>query len=290
MSATKTAGPAGRTATPLLQRRSVLLGVYYLFLAGLALGFLFPLIWMIGTSFKGGPESLSSPTSVVPEDPTLENYRAAFDILPTYFWNSVKLAFLNVGGLLVVASLAGFAFARLKFPGRDLIFLVVLGSALIPHIVYLIPQYVVFRDYGWVDTHYPLWVPRAMTPVFGTFLMRQFFLSIPKELEEAARIDGASTFTVFTRVMLPLAKPALATVALFTFVDSWNDLLGPLIFLNSPELQTVPVALALFQGEFFSNTPGLMAAATITILPVFAVFLLAQRYFVQGVVMSGMKG
>jgi multiple sugar transport system permease protein len=192
--------------------------------------------------------------------------------------------------LLAVASLAGFAFARLDFPGRDLLFLVVLGSALVPGIVYLIPQYAVFRDWGWVDTHFPLWVPRAFTPVFGTFLMRQFFLGIPKELEEAARIDGAGVFTIFSRIMLPLGTPALATVALFTFVDSWNDLLGPLIFVNSQRLQTVPVALALFRGLEFSNTAALMAAATITIVPVFAVFILAQRYFVMGITLSGMKG
>ncbi|MGP4014831.1 carbohydrate ABC transporter permease [Saccharopolyspora sp. 5N708] len=282
--------PGQGTLSQVLQRKKVLLGVYYLFLATLAFGFLFPLIWMIATSLKTGSEALSSPTSVIPADPTAENYWAALEVLPTYFWNSVKLAFLNVAGLLVVASLAGFAFARLRFPGRDVIFVVVLASALVPHIVYLIPQYVVFREYGWVDTHFPLWVPRAMTPVFGTFLMRQFFLGIPKELEESARIDGANTFTIFSRIMLPLAKPALAAVALFTFVDSWNDLLGPLIFLNSQELQTVPVALALFQGEFFSNVPGLMAAATIIIVPVFVVFLLAQKYFVQGVIMSGLKG
>ncbi|MFI6347473.1 carbohydrate ABC transporter permease [Streptomyces sp. NPDC050560] len=283
-------GGRGTAVAAMLQNPKVLRSIYYAFLAVLAIGFLFPLFWMIGTSLKSGPESLSDATSVIPHHPTLEGYRQALDVLPHYFLNSVKLAFLNVLGLLVVASLAGYAFARIKFPGRDAVFVVVLASALIPNIVYLIPQYVVFRNFGWVDTHYPLWVPRAMTPVFGTFLMRQFFMSIPKELEEAARIDGASVFTTFYRVMLPLAKPALATVALFTFVDSWNDLLGPLIFLNSPDLQTLPVALALFQGEFFTNTPGLMAAATLTIIPIFVVFLLAQRYFVQGVVMSGMKG
>lgn len=290
MSAIDHAGVRPSAAGRMLQRRGVLLGIYYVFVAALAIGFLFPLIWMIATSLKTGPEALSSPSSIIPADPTLENYGDALEILPIYFWNSVKLAFLNVAGLLVVASLAGYAFARLRSPGRDVIFVVVLASALVPHIVYLIPQYVVFREYGWVDTHFPLWVPRAMTPVFGTFLVRQFFLGIPKELEESARIDGANTFTVFTRIMLPLAKPALAAVALFTFVDSWNDLLGPLIFLNSQELQTVLVALALFQGEFFSNTPGLMAAATIIIVPVFLVFLFAQKYFVQGVIMSGVKG
>lgn len=263
--------------------------VYYAFLIVLAAGCLFPLLWMVGTSFKTGADAQSSPTNLIPGHPTLSNYDSALHLLPRYFWNSTELAFLNVFGLLIVASLAGFAFARLDFPLRNAIFVAILSTALVPHIVYLIPQYVVFREYGWVDTHYPLWVPRAMTPVFGTFLMRQFFLTVPKELEEAARIDGASSLGIYWRIMLPLAKPALATVAVFTFVDSWNDLLGPLIFINSQKLQTLPVALALFQGEFFTNTAGLMAAATITIVPVLLVFLLAQKYFVQGISLTGLK-
>ncbi|WP_432876775.1 carbohydrate ABC transporter permease [Kribbella sp. CA-245084] len=278
------------TATRLLANPRFTRTMYYAMLTVLALGFLFPLLWMIGTSFKSGPDTVTHPSSIIPAHPTLANYADAFHILPRYLWNSIELAFLNVVFLLAVASLAGFAFARLDFPGRDLLFLVVLGSALVPGIVYLIPQYAVFRGWGWVDTHYPLWVPRAFTPVFGTFLMRQFFLGIPKELEEAARIDGAGVFTIFSQIMLPLGTPALATVALFTFVDSWNDLLGPLIFVNSQRLQTVPVALALFRGLEFSNTAALMAAATITIVPVFAVFILAQRYFVAGITLSGMKG
>lgn len=278
------------SATRLLANPHFTKTLYYAMLTVLALGFLFPLLWMIGTSFKSGPDALTHPASIIPTDPTLANYSEALQILPRYLWNSIKLAFLNVVFLLAVASLAGFAFARLDFPGRDLLFLVVLGSALVPGIVYLIPQYAVFRDWGWVDTHYPLWVPRSFTPVFGTFLMRQFFMGVPKELEEAARIDGAGIFTIYARIMLPLGKPALATVALFTFVDSWNDLLGPLIFLNSQSLQTVPIALALFRGLDFTNTAGLMAAATITIVPVFAVFILAQRYFVAGITVSGLKG
>ncbi len=274
----------------LLARRSFVLGVHYAFLTILALGFLFPLLWMIGTSLKTGPDAVAHVDSILPHEWTAQNYLDALEVLPIYFLNSVKLAVLSVVGLLVIASLAGFAFARLQFPGRDRLFLVILGSSLIPGIVYLIPQYAVFRDWGWVDTHFPLWVPRAVTPVFGTFLMRQFFLTVPKELEEAARIDGANTFMIFLRVMLPLARPTLATVALFTFIDSWNDLLGPLIFINSQDLQTLPVALALFQGEFFTNTPVLMAAATITIIPVFVIFLVAQKYFVQGIVGTGLKG
>lgn len=286
----KTARSMNDGATKILSDRRFTTTIYYAFLTTLALGFLFPLLWMLGTSFKSGPESLRSPTSVIPLEPTLQNYADAFRIIPVYLWNSSYLAVLNVVVLLAVASLAGFAFARLDFPGKNVLFLVVLGSSLIPGIVYLIPQYAVFRDWGWVDTHWPLWMPRAFTPVFGTFLMRQFFMGVPRELEEAARIDGAGVFTIFSRIMLPLATPALATIALFTFVDSWNDLMGPLIFINSQSLQTLPVALALFQGVEFSNTGGLMAAATITLVPVFLVFLLAQKYFVQGIALSGLKG
>lgn len=285
-----TARALDRGAARVLATRRFTTTAYYAFLTVLALGFLFPLLWMIGTSFKSGPEILRSPTTLVPLAPTLENYVEAFRILPTYLWNSSYLAVLNVVVLLAVASLAGYSFARLDFPGKNALFLVVLGTSLVPGIVYLIPQYAVFRDWGWVDTHLPLWMPRSFTPVFGTFLMRQFFMSVPHELEEAARIDGAGVATIFGRIMLPLATPTLATVGLFTFVDSWNDLLGPLIFVNSQRLQTVPVALALFRGVEFSNTGGLMAAATITVLPVFVVFLLAQKYFVQGIALSGLKG
>jgi multiple sugar transport system permease protein len=147
-----------------------------------------------------------------------------------------------------------------------------------------------FQSFDWIDTHYPLWVPRILTPVFGTFLMRQAFKTLPQELEDAARVDGASTFTIYWRIMLPQVKPAMAAIGVFTFVESWNDLFGPLIFINSTELQTLPMALALFQGEFFTNISLLMAASTITIFPVLAIYLAAQKYFVQGIASTGMKG
>jgi ABC-type glycerol-3-phosphate transport system permease component len=218
------------------------------------------------------------------------NYTQIFGLIPIFLFNSVKLAAYNVVGILIVSSLAGYAFGRLQFAGRDFAFLVLLATSIIPGIAYLIPQYIVFRQIGWIDTHFPLWVPRVLTPVFATFLMRQAFMTIPRELEDAAKIDGASTFTTYWRIMLPQTKPALAAIGVFTFLESWNDLFGPLIFLNSERLQTLPVALAQFRGEYFTQISLLMAGATVAVLPVLIVFVLAQRYFIQGITMTGLKG
>ena len=264
--------------------------LYYVVMAVLAVAFLLPLIWMLSSSLKPEAEVLSIPPTFIPTSPEWTNYAQVFDRIPIFLFNSVKLAALNVVGILIVASLAGYAFGRLEFAGRDAAFMVLLATSIIPGIAYLIPQYIVFRQMGWVDTHYPLWVPRVLTPVFGTFLMRQSFMTIPKELEDAAKIDGASTFTTFWRIMLPQTKPALAAIGVFTFLESWNDLFGPLIFLNSEDLQTLPVALAQFQSEYFTQVSQMMAGATVAVVPVIIVFLFAQRYFIQGITMTGLKG
>jgi multiple sugar transport system permease protein len=262
----------------------------YVAMIALALGFILPLLWMVGASLKEEGQVLAVPPTLFPSNPQWSNYLQVAELIPVFFYNSVKLAFINVVGLLIVASLAGFAFGRLRFPGRDLLFLVVLATAMIPGIAYLIPQYLVFRQIGWIDTQLPLWVPRVFTPVFATFLMRQYFKSLPQELEDAARVDGAGTFTVFWRIMLPQTTPALAAIAIFTFLDSWNDLFGPLIYINSAELQTLPVALAQFQNEFFTQVTLLMAGATIAVMPVIIVYAFAQKYFIQGITMTGLKG
>ncbi|MGH3488973.1 MAG: carbohydrate ABC transporter permease, partial [Actinopolymorphaceae bacterium] len=238
----------------------------YVVMILLAAAFVLPLVWMVGASLKEEGQVLTVPPTLFPSDLQWGNYAEVVAIIPTFFVNSVKLAFINVAGLLVIAALAGFAFGRLRFPGRDLLFLLVLATAMIPGIAYLIPQYLVFRQIGWIDTQFPLWVPRVFTPVFATFLMRQYFKSLPQELEDAARVDGAGTFTVFWRIMLPQTAPALAAIAIFTFLDSWNDLFGPLIYINSEELQTLPVALAQFQNEYFTQITLLMAGATIAVL------------------------
>jgi len=191
--------------------------------------------------------------------------------------------------VLLITPLAAYAFARLDFWGRDFAFSILLATLMVPSIVTLIPLYIIYRNIGWIDTHYPLWVPKVLHSVTAIFLLRQFFRQIPMDLEDAARLDGATTFQVYWRIMLPQVKPALAAVGIFAFLESWNDLFGPLIFLNTLELQTLPVALKLFQGEFFTQISVLMAGATLSIIPVLIVFFAAQKYFLQGITMTGIK-
>ncbi len=263
--------------------------VFYAVMTALALAFLAPLLWMVTASLKPEYLVLSVPPDFLPRHFEWANYAEVFNIIPVFLYNSFKLAFLTVGGVLFVNSLAAYAFARLDFPGRDLAFSVLLATLMVPGIVTLIPLYIIYKNIGWIDTHYPLWVPKVLHSVTACFLLRQFFKQIPQELEDAARIDGASTFQIYWRIMLPQVRPALAAVGIFAFLDSWNDLFGPLIFLNTLELQTLPVALKLFQGEFFSQVNVLMAGATVTIVPVLIIFFVAQKYFIQGITMTGIK-
>ena len=256
----------------------------------LAVIFATPLLWMISASLKPESEVMQTPPRPIGSAVLWGNYVQAARTLLPYFINSVRLAALNVGFLLAFAALAGYAFGRLEFAFKRAAFALLLSTAMIPSMVYLVPQYMMFREIHWIDTYYPLWVPQVLTPVFGTFLLRQSFRGIPMELEEAAKIDGASTFAIFWRIMLPQVKPALAAVGVFTFMGSWNDLFGPLIFLNSTRLQTMPIALTLFRGEYFTQTNLMMAAATLTTIPPLLLFLIAQKYFVQGITMSGLKG
>jgi multiple sugar transport system permease protein len=291
---TKVLGPADVTEhrSPIVRRLKTIIftSAAYVVMSALAVVFALPLVWMIGTSLKRESEVLSIPPTFFPSQPQWENYVTTFNTIKTFMWNSSYLAVLNVVGLLLVSSMAAYGFGRLNFAGRDLAFALLLSTAMIPSIIYLIPQYILYRQFGWIDTHYPLWIPRVLTPVIGTFLLRQFFKTLPQDLEDAARLDGAGTFRIYWSIMLPQIKPGLAAVGVFTFLDSWNDLFGPLIFINSVELQTLPVALALYQGEFFTQTTLLMAGATITVLPVILLFISSQKYFIRGITMTGLKG
>lgn len=287
------------TSTGVRARRLAVDLFFYALMAAIALVFMAPLLWMVSASLKPERLVLSIPPDFLPRYFQVENYAEVLEVIPRFLYNSFKLAFLSVGGVLFVTSLAAYAFARLDFWGRDFAFSVLLSTLMVPGIVTLIPLYIIYRQMpgwlgglpgsGWIDTHYPLWVPRVLHSVFAIFLLRQFFKQIPVELEDAAKVDGASTFQIYWRIMLPQVKPALAAVGIFTFLDSWNDLFGPLIYLNSIRLQTLPVALKLFQGEFFSQVSVLMAGATISIIPVLVVFFAAQKYFLKGIVMTGIK-
>jgi multiple sugar transport system permease protein len=259
----------------------------------MALAFLtlVPIIWMVLTAFKSPSEVVASPPTWVPTTWHPENFIDAWQAAPfgRYLANTVfiagSVAFLEV----VTSALAAYAFARLRFRGRDLLFLVYLGTLMIPRQVTLIPQFILMRELGWVDTYQGLIIPQAFS-AFGTFLLRQFFVSIPRELEDAARIDGASRFECFRRIILPLSGAALATLAVFAFLFQWNNLLWPLVMSNTDSTRPIAVGLRTFQGQYSTDWNLLMAAAALATIPVIVVYGFAQRWFVRGITLSGFGG
>ncbi len=252
---------------------------------------LVPIIWMILTAFKSAPEVAARPPTWWPREWHPENFVAAWNFAPfgRFLMNSLIMA----GGIsllqTVTSALAAYAFARLQFTGRDLIFLLYLGTLMIPPQVTVIPQFILIKELNWVDTYQGLIIPQAFT-AFGVFLLRQFFLAIPRELEDAARVDGATRFGCFWRIILPLSGPALATLAVFAFLFHWNHLLWPLVVSNSDATIPVVVGLRDFQGQYGTDWNLLMASAAIATIPTIIVYLLAQRWFVQGITMSGFGG
>ncbi|WP_244248176.1 carbohydrate ABC transporter permease [Rathayibacter sp. VKM Ac-2801] len=261
----------------------------------LVLPFAVPTFWMIASSFKPVNEIFSNPPTLLPDSPSLAGYAEAFRFQPfaLQYWNSLYIAVTVTVVTLLVSSLAGYAFARIPFPGRNAVFLVVLTGLLVPTEVTIIPLFQIFRQLGFIDTHVPLLlVPMVGAPaVLGTFIMRQYFIAMPGELEEAARLDGLGRFGIWRRIFLPLSKPALSAVAILTFLGSWNMYLEPTVYLTSPELFTLPQALTRFTDAYGGEMWDVqLAAATMTVVPVLAVFLLAQRQFVEGLAHSGLKG
>ena len=264
-------------------------------LAFVALGFgalcmIGPFVWMIATSLKPVAEQFDM--ALIPATPTLENYPRLFDILPMHLllWNSFKIALISTFGQLLTCSMAGFIFAVVRFPFRNAIFVILLLTLMVPGQITAIPQFIIFRLLGLCGTQAPLCAPAFLGGAFGTFLMRQYFLTIPIELAEAARIDGASLARIFFTIYLPLAKPALAAFAIFAFMFSWNELFTALIYLPSDlEKTTLTVGLALFQQQYSGQWPLMMAASLFSVAPIIIVFFLAQRHFIAGISMSGLK-
>lgn len=265
--------------------------IYAILVLGL-MAMIGPFLWMLLGSLKSQQELLQVPPTWLPENPTTANYTRLFDRLdfPRYFWNSTLIAVMITLSNLVFCSMMGYALAKLRFIGRDKLFLLVLGTMLVPGSVTLVPLFVLMAKLNLVDNIFAVILPAAAGPV-GVFLMRQFMLSIPDELLEAGRVDGASEFFLFRKIVIPLSAPALAALAILTFLPAWNSLLWPLVVLTSEENFTLPVALAIFaRGQFAADYGLLMAGAVVLVVPVIVLFLLLQRHFIQSETMSGIKG
>ncbi len=256
-----------------------------------ALFMVVPFVWMLSTSLKADQYVLTMPPQFLPDPVTLESYTRLAELFPIgrMVFNSFFAAIVTLLGQLVTCSMAAYAFARMRFRGSGLLFLLYLATLMVPQQVTITPLFILVRYLGWINSYPGLILPGIFS-AFGTFLLRQFFLTLPRELEEAAFLDGASHWTVFTRVIVPLAGPALATLAVFAFMASWNAFLWPLFVVNDLELMTLPVGLATLHGRYLTQWNLVMAGSVIAVVPMLIVYLFAQRYFVQGVVLSGIKG
>ncbi|WP_251065825.1 carbohydrate ABC transporter permease [Streptomyces sp. ISL-36] len=257
---------------------------------------LYPVVWVLGGSLKPNDEIVGS-LQLFPTEPILENYRRLADgiadiPISTFFGNSLFLALGSVVGVVISCSLAAYAFARIGFAGRGLLFAVMIGTLLLPYHVLLIPQYVLFQKLELVNTYTPLLLGKYLaTDAFFVFLMMQFMRNLPKELDEAARLDGCGHLRIYWSIVLPLCRPALITSAIFTFINAWNDFMGPLIYLNEPEKYTVSLGLKMFvDQDGLANYGGMIAMSLVALLPVLLFFLAFQRYLIDGMATSGLKG
>lgn len=252
-----------------------------------------PFYWTLVTAFKSRAEVLRFPPTWWPQQPTLEHWRSLTNLsvgsFPLFFRNSIFLAVTITLLVLLTSAMAGYIFAKLPFRGRETLFWLVLSMMMIPFTVSIIPLYGMMVQIGWANTYWALIIPIAFEP-FGIFLMRQFMQNLPNELLDAARIDGAGEFGIFFRIVLPLSTAALSALAIFTFLRQWDSFLWPLVVLNDPQLYTLPLGLAQFRGRFGTDVGGTAAASIVTVVPVLAVYLLAQKQFVEGIALTGLKG
>lgn len=267
--------------------------VVHLVLIAIGLILVSPFVWMISTSLKEEGREFVWPPEFIPDPIVFANYPAALTYMPfhLFFRNTAVITVAATVGTILTASLAAYSFARLRFPLRNTWFILLLSTMMLPYIVTLIPTFLIFNFFGWIDTFLPLIVPFWFGgSAFYIFLFRQFFLSIPFELEEAARVDGASYFRIWWQIMLPLSGPVIASVMIFSFIHHWNDFFGPLIYLNSLENRTLSIGLRGFQSMYQSEWNLLMAASAAVVLPVVVIFFVTQRYFMRGIVTTGFGG
>jgi len=265
---------------------------FFLTLGGISM--ILPFLWMISTSLKEAQAIYTFPPKWIPDPVIFEAYIKVWKIVPfaRFYFNSIFVAFCVTAGQVMTSAFAGYAFSRLRFPGRDKLFFAYLATMMIPYSVILVPVYILMVYFRWIDSYKALILP-AMFTAYGTFMLRQFFMSIPRDLEDAARIDGCSLFGIFWKIILPLSKPALATLTMFTFMASWNNFMWPLLVTNSTEKATLPVGLSYFQEVYQYTQPDwslLMAGSLLAVLPVIIVFVFNQRFFVEGIKLTGIKG
>lgn len=265
----------------------------YLVLTAGAVIFLIPLAWLLSTALGTAEDAMRVPHVWLPWPLHFENFPNALSQRPfhIYIANTLIVTFLGVTGTLLSTSLVAFGFARLRFRGRDLLFLILLITMMVPAQVLLVPTFILFRTLGWYDTLLPLIVPQWFAVnAFGVFLLRQFFMTIPLDLDDAARIDGANSFQIWAYILLPLSRPVLTTLGVLSFLFNWNDFIGPLIFIRSPDKQTFALALAALPGQYYGNFHQAMAATLAFMLPSIVVFFVAQRYLLQGLALTGTGG
>lgn len=264
----------------------------YLLLLTITLIMIGPFLWLLTTSLKSGSENIFTyPPKLIPEHPTFKNYIAVMEYFPfaTYLLNSVIVAILTVGMNVLFCSLAAYPLARMNFPGKNIIFIFIISTMMIPFQLLMIPIYILALKLGLQNTYLGLVLPHATT-AFGVFLMRQAFLTIPYELDESARMDGANAFQIWWNILLPLVKPSLVTLAIFTFVMSWGDFLWPLIIVNDQQMYTLPLGVQTLQGNFSSNWRYIAAGSIISIIPIITVFALLQKFFIAGAMKGAIKG
>lgn len=274
-------------------KKKISKSIIYIILLFISFVCLVPFYWMIRSSLMDMSQIFTMPPIWIPKPIKFSNYKEALTMLPfgRYFLNTLFVVVFTVLGTVITSSLCAYSFSRIEWKGRDTVFGILLTAMMIPFAVTLIPTFIGWQKLGVVNSYAPLIVPAWFGGgVFNVFLLRQFFRTIPKELDEAARIDGAGHFTIYSKIIMPLSKPSLIVVSLFSFMGSWNDFLGPLVYLNDGDKFTLSLGLMQFQGMYSTQWQYMMAAATVVLIPIVIIFFIGQKYFIEGISMSGMKG
>lgn len=265
--------------------------IIYFFLSIIGFTMLVPFLWMFSTSLKEPADVFIFPPKWIPKPAIFENYIRVYRVVPfaKFYINSIFVAICVTVGQVFTSSLSAYAFARLRFPGRDKLFFAYLATMMIPFSVTMIPTFILLKLIGWIDTYKALIIPGIFS-AYGTFMLRQFFMTLPRELEDAAKIDGCSLLGIYWKIILPLSKPALATLTTFTFMGAWGNFMWPLLVINSVDKYTLPVGLSFFQNVYTTDWTLLMAASVMVMLPIIVIFVFNQRFFIEGVKLTGIKG